>query len=286
MGETTNKEHYISRAMLLRRFSDTMYNDDSKNRLFCFDKATHHIIKSNVADLAHKHRIYEDPAIPLNSIEKYLAKQESIWTPFLDRLIAICTNHQNHSALVLHGERERDILVTIMMTQYFRTLGAKKALNRISSKMGIRENKVFTQLLSINLDTGNPWVHVFTLEMMDCIFIFDINATGTPFVLGDNPVRNFCKDSEIDNDAYCFVLPLTPWFAIILCEARSQYFQEFKPYRNRIRRINDLAYVKDVNRLSYDGADRFVFYTPDINFEWDEQNTNFLLVTESTSKVD
>ena len=68
MGKT-KKEHFIPRAAFLRKFSDTRFQDDRKNKLLAYSKAENRVIQTNVYDSAAVNSIYENAIFEDNQIE-------------------------------------------------------------------------------------------------------------------------------------------------------------------------------------------------------------------------
>lgn len=248
----TKKQQYIPRAALLRRFSNTRYNDDKKNELMCYDKKEKTTRKSNLYKLAFENNLYEDPDLPKNFLEESFSEFEREYVIIFDSIEKICMNQQNCNALVLSDVNEKRNLKFAIVHQFLRTPKIKENSEKdefIAAFLGYDEN-------------NENYFQKFCKEVDNHFFVFEKNSTSTPFVLPDAPVSKFrCSGYE---KGYNYRMPITPWVQVLLVDPSSALADKVMAYRNRIRLITPERedIISYWNKESFENSYRFIYYTP------------------------
>ncbi len=256
----TIKEHYIPRAAYLRRFSDTRSNKDKKNKLIAYSKEKDCYRVTNVYDDGMVKNLYEAEGLPENSVEKLLFAIETDLGPIFDKMERICTDPANANCLVLCDGNERDNLKFFVVLQYFRTEKRKRQFQEETGDKRAGELKFFSKLIGKTSD-GKAVLLEYKELLKDLYFVFEWNKTICPFVLPDDPVTLF--HSELDaEETINFRFPLSPWLHILLIDPNSSDHESIRKYRNRIRIIEEEAYIRLWNKRSVDAAFRHVYFPP------------------------
>lgn len=256
----TKKEHYIPRAAYLRRFSDTRFQDDRKNKLLAYSKAENRVIRTNVYDSAAVNSIYENTIFEENKIENTFSEIEQDLSIFFDFLEKICTNPANKDALILHGFNERDNLKFFVVWQFFRTEKRKKETQKKSDSLNEGTLDFLWRLVGIDADNTAVLIK-WKNTLASHYFVFERNLTEIPFVLPDDPVLVF--RSELDPPkAVNFRFPLTPLIQVLLIDPLGSEHKEMKFYRNKIRYCADESYINHWNNMSISESYRHVYITP------------------------
>ena len=259
MGKT-KKEHYIPRAAYLRRFSDTHFQDDKKNKLVAYDTSEQRVFQTNVYDSATVNSIYENPVFDENAIEDLFSVLEKDLTSFFDMIERVCMNPDNKACLVLNNSDERDNLKFFIVWQFFRT--EKRRVQSQQSSGSVNEGNLEFLGRLAGIEQDGKSVLVKWKETLNRHYaVFERNLATIPFVLPDDPVLVF--HSELDPKATVnFRFPLSPNIQVLLIDPNSSENAEMRQYRNRIRFIEDDNYIAQWNKQSVEEAHRHVYITP------------------------
>ena len=259
MGKT-KKEHFIPRAAFLRKFSDTRFQDDRKNKLLAYSKAENRVIQTNVYDSAAVNSFYENAIFEDNQIENTFSELEQDLSVFFELLEEICTNPANKDALILHSFDERDNLKFFVVWQFFRTEKRKKETQEKSDSLNAGTLDFLWRLVGIDSDNTSV-LEKWKDTLVSHYFVFERNLTEIPFVLPDDPV--FVFRSELDPPkAVNFRFPLTPLVQVLLIDPSSSEHEKMKHYRNRIRYCDNESYINQWNNMSISESYRHVYITP------------------------
>ena len=277
------KEHYIPRAAVLRRFSNTHTSDDYQNKLLVYDVGKNYVRSSCVINEAHKESLYEHETIPRNFLENILAEIDDKFVDYFDKLITLCMNPRNDNALILHGSDEKSNLRFFLAIQRVRTLKTRYEANGFILPHEISPQDVFIwNFFGKDSISGEPWLLHYYNELENHYAVFERNETMTPFMLCDQPIEYFRKTDE---DAFCVRFAISPWLNILLINPKSLFHQEQSQFRNRIHVIengND-DFICFWNRECVEEAYKFVYFTPGYEFDFDASSTNFLKLKPAPS---
>lgn len=273
----TKRQHYIPRAAYLRRFSDTSFQDDRKNKLLVFDKRNNRQFSSNVYDIGSENYLYECSMFDTNYVEEFLGIADTISADMFNELVEACEKVRVSNARIQLDEETADSIKFFAMLQLMRTPSRlKESIRLCNGDAEFGKNSFVFQLTGIDDDGNIGPAHYIEEFCKDAVITFSYNETSSPFVLNDDPVYR----EGTENEPLLFRFALSPKLQLILTNPGHQEYEINARNPEYLRFVNDERIVQIWNRTSYDTADRFLFYPPNSGNILDKDDVHFLLKKE------
>lgn len=270
----TIKQHYIPRAAYLRRFSDTAFSDDRKNKLLVYDKQNNRTFPSNVYDMGNQNYLYESPVFEPNFVEELLGVADTISADFFDDIVAACETVKATNSAIQFTENTSDNIKFFAMLQLMRTPSRlKESIRLYNGDVDSGKNSFLFQLMGID-ENGNVGPSHYVEEFCkDAVITFSYNETDCPFVLSDDPVYREGTDEE----PLYFRFALSPKIQIILTNPNHPEYEVNAVHPEYLRFINDEKIVRDWNETSYKTAERFLYIPTYSNIDLNRDSDYFLM---------
>lgn len=270
MEPLTKNQHYIPRAAYLRKFSNTHFNDDRKNKLLAYDKEKDVVFISNVQKLANERFLYESEYLEPNLLENHFAEVEERIQGLLDAIVDVCENVKDKNIRFEIDDNVSEDIKFFTMFQLFRTPARLEESIKLANG-NIEEGKEsFLFQLYGKDEKGNVGPQHYVEEFCrDTIISIGYNYTDIPFFLSDDPV--YCEGN--DDYPLLFRFAITPQIQILIINKDHPEYKQCAEEKEYLRYIENSKDVQLWNRASLKNSKRFIYCTPTYGKDKFEKDT-------------
>lgn len=234
--QATRRQHYVPKFYLEN------FSEDGKH-LWCYDKESNKIYRSNISDICVKNFLYEtkwkeykseNKFVNLNAIEKDFAKHEGEYAELIRKIISICILPENKNALILNTN-DKHICAHFAANMLLRN---PWSMNRYSedleSIMELGELQPYKEVVDFIkmgdfpslVDAANKQIIVGenleeSLPNQLKEMLYNMNITiweapkENPLITSSFPVIYQTEDLEENNTSFKYLyIPINPRFAI------------------------------------------------------------------------
>lgn len=287
--ERTKQQHYVPRAYL-RFFSVNPFDENPK--VYFYDKIANKTAITNVRNIAQERDFYTlDDQEDKDYWERFFSENvDGVLARELQKLnskIAL----QNCNAQVITEDDKRN-LALIISYQIVRTKNAMQfacmkahevmppIISRyrdLARQLGRHELQVLLDAyttderklknLTLPVMLERERVQKFSSILESMLWTIYYNQSSFEFWTSDNPVviYNFNDKRQglgtvgfLEQFAF-IVFPISPRAAIVLRHKTEYLVEAFFRYENKITLVPDLHVIEFINKLQFDGCNRFVF---------------------------